>query len=85
MAKFRIEHHKDLCIGCGACVAINPKEWVMEGDKAELIGSTKTVGQGRVLETKETDETDALFEKNRESADACPVPCIFLKKKEEKD
>lgn len=84
MAKYIIEHHKDICIGCGACVAINPKDWVMEGDKAELLGSTKTTGPNGVLEIKETSETDPLFEKNREAADACPVPCIFVKKKDEK-
>ena len=56
----------------------------MDGDKAELIGSEKTTGENGLLETKETSDSDALFEKNREAVEACPVPCIFLKKTVEK-
>ena len=29
---------QDLCIGCGSCVAICPKVFAMEGDKAKVIG-----------------------------------------------
>ncbi|MEE9323269.1 MAG: ferredoxin [Candidatus Aenigmarchaeota archaeon] len=32
---FRIIHDKGACIGCGACAAICPENWEMEGDKAK--------------------------------------------------
>lgn len=31
----KIKQDKDKCIGCGACVAVCPDNWVMEGDKAK--------------------------------------------------
>ena len=34
MAKFKIVHNKDVCIGCGACASICPSNWEMKGDKA---------------------------------------------------
>ena len=77
MPKWIIEHHKDLCIGCGACAAIEPKHWVMEGDKSHLNDSKKIDGNADGLhEVKEVNE----LEGNQEAADACPVPCIFVKK-----
>jgi ferredoxin len=80
LPKWRIEHHKDLCIGCGACAAIEPKHWVMEGDKSHLISSEKSEGNpDGVWEVKEVKD----LELNQEAADACPVPCIFVKKAKE--
>lgn len=77
MAKWIIEHHKDLCIGCGACAAIEPKHWTMEGDKSHLIGSKKEESHADGMhEVKEVTE----LEGNQDAADACPVPCIFVKK-----
>ena len=35
MAKYRIEHKRDECMGCGACVSVCPDNWVMEGGKAK--------------------------------------------------
>ncbi|AJF60029.1 MAG: ferredoxin [Candidatus Diapherotrites archaeon] len=77
MPKFQIIHKHDLCIGCGACAAIEPKHWVMDGDKAHLINSKAKEGtpDGKI-EEKEVLELDG----NQEAADACPVPCIFVKK-----
>ena len=77
MAKWVIEHHKAICIGCGACAAIEPKHWVMEGDKSHLNGSQKMSKDGTEWETK---AIEGDLEKNQEAADACPVPCIFVKK-----
>ena len=78
MAKFKVEHHKEICIGCGACAAINPTDWVMEGDKSHLIESNKENGEHGVQEFKIVD--DSKMKQNQEAADACPVPCIFVKK-----
>jgi ferredoxin len=75
MVKWRIEHHKDKCIGCAACAAIDPDDWEMEGDKSHLIGSKQ---EGNI-EVKEVSELG----QNQEAADACPVPCIFIKKIED--
>ncbi|MBI2597956.1 MAG: ferredoxin [Candidatus Diapherotrites archaeon] len=73
-----IEHHKDICIGCGACAAIEPKHWKMEGDKSHLNGSQKKDGNpDGVWEIK---EVEGDLELNQEAADSCPVPCIFIKK-----
>ena len=72
MPKWQIIHEHDKCIGCGACAAIEPKHWVMEGDKAHLMDSRKE-GTNEVKEVTE-------LEGNQEAADSCPVPCIFVKK-----
>lgn len=37
MVKYRIVHHVDKCIGCGACVALCPSNWVMEGAKSKPL------------------------------------------------
>lgn len=34
MAKIKIEHDKNVCIGCGACASVCPDNWEMKGDKA---------------------------------------------------
>ena len=81
MAKHKIEHQKELCIGCGACAAINPDDWEMEGDKSHLKGSEKEKGPNGEQEFKVIEEAE--LSKNQEAADSCPVPCIFIKKVEE--
>ncbi|MEW6295361.1 MAG: ferredoxin [Candidatus Diapherotrites archaeon] len=35
MAKYKIEHDRPNCIGCGACAAVCPGNWEMTGDKAK--------------------------------------------------
>jgi len=30
-----ITHDMEKCIGCGACAAVCPDNWVMEGDKSK--------------------------------------------------
>lgn len=34
MAKIKIIHRIEDCIGCGACAAICPENWELKGDKA---------------------------------------------------
>lgn len=74
MVKIVVEHHIDLCIGCGACAAVDPNDWTMNGDKSKLIGGTL---QGNI-DVKEIPEAD--LKANQEAADCCPVTCIFVKK-----
>jgi len=31
----KVKQDKELCIGCGACVALCPKNWEMDGMKAK--------------------------------------------------
>ncbi len=72
-----VQEHKK-CIGCGACVSIDPDLWEFndETNKAILKGG-KSLG----------DEQDSYIleienpEKAREAADACPVKCIHVKEK----
>jgi len=34
MAKYKIVHKVDECIGCGACASVCPANWEMKGDKS---------------------------------------------------
>jgi len=76
MAKIELKHVRNDCIGCGACAAIDPDNWEMDGDKARLKDG-KDVGDEVFV--KEVEDTDL----HKEPADSCPVPCIFYKKLEE--
>jgi ferredoxin len=64
MAKFKIVHERDLCIGCGACTNICPANWQMAKD-----GKSKP---------KKTELDDIGC--NQAAADACPVQCIHIQK-----
>jgi ferredoxin len=74
MAKYLVEYHRDLCIGCGACVAVTPdiRELDDEG-KVEIKGAKK---KGDV-QTLEIDEKD--LKKHKEAAQVCPVGAIKIK------
>ena len=74
MAKYKIVHQKEACIGCGACAAIDPEDWEMQGDKSSLKGAEKEGNE----EVKIVEEPK--MKQNQEAADACPVPCISVKK-----
>jgi ferredoxin len=65
---FKISQKNDECIGCGACVAIAPEDWKMNGDKAILIDGKKT---GDLLV-----KTLPSVRNNKQAESACPVQCI---------
>jgi ferredoxin len=78
MGKILIEHNKENCIGCGSCIAINPKRFRMgEDSRSELIGS-KTRKDG----WQELELDDSTIKAEKETAEACPVNVIHIKKKE---
>ena len=79
MPKWRIELQKDICIGCGACAIVEPKHWSMYGDKSKLKDATEEQGENGAMEVKIVESID----RNQDAADACPVPCIFVKKIED--
>jgi ferredoxin len=69
-----IRHDRNNCIGCGACVSINPNGWEMEEDgKSMCIGARK--GKDGMFE-KDIEEKE--FELNKQAADACPVNVIHI-------
>jgi len=35
MAKYKIIHRVNECIGCGACASVCPDNWEMKGDKSK--------------------------------------------------
>jgi len=70
------EHEK--CIGCGACVSVDPEHWEFnnEDNKAELKGAKKLDDEHKT-QILEVDDPG----KAQEAADACPVKCIFVEEK----
>jgi ferredoxin len=82
MAKYKVEHDRPGCIGCGACAALAPELWEMNADgKSDLKNSKKKEENGEtVLETKDIEEKN--FEKHKEAASACPVNVIHIIEKE---
>ncbi|VVB76072.1 Ferredoxin [uncultured archaeon] len=65
---FKIIQDHDACIGCGACAAICPTDWRLEGDKAILVGGKK---EGKVFVKVAKDASC-----NKDAETACPVKCI---------
>jgi len=69
----KIIHEREVCIGCGSCVALCPKHWEMAEDgKSSLLNSK---------ENKETGNFEIETEKlecNQAAADSCPVSCIKI-------
>jgi len=64
LAKFRITHEREKCIGCGMCVAVCPDNWEMKED-----GKSKP-------KKAELDEIGC----NEEAEKNCPVNIIHIKK-----
>ncbi len=75
MAKYKLQHNKPECIGCGACAAVAPDFWVMnEADNKTDIILCKTLPNG--WEEREIDEKD--FAINKDAAESCPVNVIHI-------
>ena len=79
--KKEIQHDRPNCIGCAACAAINPKDWVMHTDgKSDLVNSENFKEGWQRREIKEEE-----FKENMEAAEACPVNVIHVIEKEVDD
>lgn len=63
--KYKIVQEHEKCIGCGACVAACPDNWVMAKD-----GKAKP---------KKQEITEKEYKCNKEAADVCPVNIITIR------
>lgn len=64
MADYKINHDRGGCIGCGACAATCPDNWVMKKD-----GKSSP---------KKTEISEDEFECNNNAAVGCPVNVIHI-------
>ena len=75
MKRYKIEHIRPECIGCGACAALTPDFWEMDEDgKSNIINGKRLENGEEELEIEEKD-----LEANREAAESCPVNIIHIK------
>lgn len=76
--KKEIQHDRPNCIGCAACAAVNPKDWVMNSDgKSDLVKSEDFNGNWQRREISEEE-----FKDNMDAAESCPVNVIHIIEKE---
>ena len=78
--KFIVKYEREACIGAGACVGMDPKDWVIDNSdgKANLLG---TMGQDeKGFDVKEIDESE--LEAMMAAAKGCPVVVIHVYEKD---
>ncbi len=63
--KYKVEHDRPNCIGCGACCAVCPSRWEMGED-----------GKSNFKGNPEIDEAE--YKDNKDAADSCPVNVIHI-------
>ena len=56
--KYKIEHDRPECIGCGSCVSICSGFWEMNKDGKSDLKKAKNVGKKQILEINEQDSGD---------------------------
>jgi ferredoxin len=78
--KYKLEHNRPECIGCGACVAVAPDYWEMADDGKSSIIKGKDRDDG----WQEKDIAEKDFQHNKEAADSCPVSVIHITPVDEK-
>ena len=81
MTKFKLEHNRPDCIGCGACAAVAPEFCEMHDDgKSDIVKGIHRDDGWQELGVEEKDK-----ELNMEAADVCPVNVIHLTNLETKE
>ena len=76
--KYRVEHNRPECIGCGACAAVAPDYWEMNDDGKSDIKKAKNREDG----WQEREIKEEEFQHNKEAAESCPVNVIHIINKE---
>lgn len=71
MAKYKIVHDRDVCIGCGSCAAACPDFWAMDSDGKSKLNGAKKAGSGFELQVDD-------LACNKSAAEVCPVNCIHI-------
>ncbi len=64
MSKYKINHDRSGCIGCGTCSALCSENWEM--------------GEDGLANVKKTELDDSEFGSNMEAAKNCPVNVIHI-------
>ena len=64
--KYKITQDHERCIGCGACVAVCPANWIIAIDNK--------------AKPKKTEITEKELKCNKDAAESCPVSIIHIKK-----
>jgi ferredoxin len=72
MKPMKIQHYRQGCIGCNACVQHAPQNWIMneEDGKVDLKNAT----QKNEIFTAELDIID--LEANKKACESCPMNII---------
>lgn len=74
MRKIKVSHDRKNCIGCHACVAIAPQNWIINplDGKSDLIGARKkgSLYMGEIFECD--------LNLNQKVAKACPMRIIKI-------
>jgi len=62
--KYKITQKREKCIGCGACQAVCPQNWV--------------IGKDGKAKPKKTIISEKEYKCNKEAAEACPIGIITI-------
>lgn len=76
MPKYKVTYDREGCISAAACVAVNPKFWVLDAadGRANLISGIKNEETGLFeLEIEESELEDM-----KKAAEVCPVLIIHI-------
>lgn len=79
--KYKIEHDREICIGCAACASVCPNYWVMDSDgKSDIKGAERKERDGKTWEFLGNNQAPLTqdYDCNKEAADSCPVNCIHI-------
>jgi ferredoxin len=79
MGKFKLEHIRSECIGCGVCAAVAEEFWTMDegsGEKSDIKHEKKPTNKADGSQELMLEEKNVQI--NKDAAEACPVNCIHL-------